>query len=67
MPPPKAIVPFAAVPCIHLAPCMALGFGRHMTVRRHSHVSSLIHRFRGHGPLLQHRRLNHGWSMRHGV
>ena len=24
-----------------------------------------INRFRGHGPLLRHRRLDHGWSMRH--
>ncbi len=50
--PAKAMVPGEALPCIHLA-SEPLGFGKHMTVRRHSHVSALIHRFRGHGPLLQ--------------
>ena len=50
--PAKAMVPVDALPYIHLA-SEPLGFGRHMTVRRHSHVSALIHRFRGHGPLLQ--------------
>ncbi len=49
----KALVPVGAFPCVHLAPCMALGFGRHKTVRRHCLVSTLIHCFRGHGPLLQ--------------
>jgi hypothetical protein len=51
--PAKAMVPVEAFPVVHLAPCMALGFVRHPTVRRHFHVSTLIHRFRGHGPLLQ--------------
>ena len=51
--PAKATIPVEALPGVHLAPCMALGFGRHMTVRRHFHVSTLIDRFRSHGPLLQ--------------
>ncbi len=56
--PAKAMVPVDALPYIHLA-SEPLGFGRHMTVRRHSHVSALIHRFRGHGSLLQHRWIRH--------
>ncbi len=39
----KAMIPVEALPCVHLAPCMALGFGRHTTVRRYPRVSTLIH------------------------